>query len=177
MKKLVLVSFFVLLSTFAAFQANAELSPTQKTAILADINANPDLLALYSIGSLVDVANLYNETSAPEFIVWKTSLPVVNIMTDDNFIWTSIDNLTAGRARIWEEIIGLGAINPSKGNIRSGLAAAFTGTAIYTNIEYLFRRLSTRFEKVLATGTGTYQNPGTLTFEGNVTFQDLDSLE
>ena len=174
MKKLVLVSCFML---FSAFAANAELSPTQKTTVLADINANPDLLALYSVGSLVDVAILYNQPANPEFTVWKTSLPIVDIMTDDNFLWTSVDNLTSGRARIWEELIGLGTINPSKANIRAGLVNAFQSTSIYANIEYLFRRLSTRFEKVLATGTGTFESPGTLTFEGNVTFQDIDSLE
>ena len=132
MKKLVLVSCFMLFSAFAAFQANAELSPTQKATVLADINANPDLLAIYSLGSLVDVANLYNQPADPEFTVWKTSLPIVDIMTDDNFLWTSIDNLTAGRARIWEEIIGLVTINPSKANIRAGLVNAFLGTSIYT---------------------------------------------
>jgi hypothetical protein len=72
----------------------------------------------------------------------------------------------------------LGTLNASKANIRAGIDAAWVGTAadlvvratIYTHC----KRLASRIEKLLATGTGSDAAPATMSFEGAISWQDVE---
>jgi hypothetical protein len=108
------------------------------------------------------------------FIVWRTSVAVADIMAN-GFVWTEVDALTNGKARIWDWMSRLGEINPSKANVRQGLRDCFGNTSgTYTGMLPHLKRAASRVEKVLATGTGTDANPGTLTFEGDISYQDVE---
>jgi hypothetical protein len=70
-----------------------------------------------------------------------------------------------------------GMINPSKANIRAGIAACWVGNAsllaVQTAILAACKRAATRAEALFSTGTGTEQTPGTLVYEGSVSINDV----
>jgi hypothetical protein len=145
-----------------------------KAAIAADgeLNAFP----AGSDGSW-EIAILLNQTANPAFTVWRTNVDVDEIMRN-GMDWARVDNLTVGKARIWDWMGRLGTFNPSKANIRAGIDAAWVGTAadlavratIYTHC----KRLATRAEKLFATGgAGTDASPALLTLDGNLTWQEV----
>ena len=78
------------------------LTTEQQATLAADIAADPVLMALphNSYGSFA-IAAAYHELAAPSFIVWKTSVTQDEIM-QNGFDWVQVDNLTVGKARIWE---------------------------------------------------------------------------
>lgn len=119
------------------------------------------------------IAEALNTEAVPAFTVWRTLITTDEIM-NGGFVWTEVDTLTAGKARIWEWMIKQGSINPSKPNIRQGLADCFgSGSAMAAAVLPLFKRNATIAEKLLATGTGSDNSPGTMSFEGSLTYQDI----
>jgi hypothetical protein len=151
------------------------LTDAQLTILKADIEADPVLsLIPQTNDGAFEVAAAYNENAVPDFWVWRTIIDPNEIMEDDGFEWDSVDNMQAGRARIWEWMILLGNINASKPNVRSGIQNAFQGNqAMIDAIRLAAQRLARRGEELFATGVGTQANPGTMTFEGSITFRDV----
>ena len=106
-------------------------------------------------------AGALNGAATPAFYVYETDVPVEEIMLN-GFDWTRVDNLSIGKARIWEWMTTANsdrAINPSKPNIRAGINATWVGTAADLLVRdavyaHCYRK-STVAEKLLATGTGT----------------------
>jgi hypothetical protein len=140
---------------------------TLKTSMQADSAFNG--LPQNSDGAFA-VAAAYNLTASPQFVVWRTNVPVAEIV-NNGFTWTAVDTLTVGKARIWEWMKESGFINPSKANVRQGLNDAFASTQ--PNITPTLKRDATRAEALLATGTGTTGSPGTMTFEGSLSYSDV----
>jgi len=143
---------------------------TLKTAILAD-----PILAAFPMNSDGDyaIAELLNLAATPDFTVWKTSVECKQLM-ENGFVWTAVDALAVGKARIWDWMASIGTINPSRVNVRQGLADAFgAASAMATAIAPHLKRLATRVEKLLATGTGTTASPGTMTFESPISYSEV----
>jgi hypothetical protein len=68
-------------------------------------------------------------------------------------------------------------VNPSLIDVRQMFDDIFSGaggTNTRANLLALWKRLATRGEKIFATGTGSDPSPGTLTFEGNISYQDVE---
>jgi hypothetical protein len=157
------------------------LTTAQKATLKTDIQANTDANTFYVDGNLEALAALYNTLSSPAFIVWKTSVSRDEI-TQNGFDWVRVDNLSVGKARIWEWLFAnlSETIDPSKSNVRAGIDETWKGTqadldvraAVYVHC----KRTATRGEKVFATGTGSDASPGLLTFEGIITVNDLIGL-
>lgn len=147
------------------------LTPGQLATLQADVLADPAFNGLpqNSDGAFA-VAAAYNLTASPQFVVWRTSVTVSEIV-NNGFTWTAVDSLTAGKARIWEWMKESGSINPSKANVRQGLNDAFASTQ--PNITPTLKRDATRAEALFATGTGTTGSPGTMTFEGNLSYSGV----
>ena len=91
--------------------------------------------------------------------------------------WTMVDNLANGKARIWEWMTDLGVINPSKLNVRAGIAATWTGTAAMLAVKEAVlvhcKRKANILEKLLSTGIGTTADPATMAVEGSLTYQEV----
>ena len=146
--------------------------------------AAPELAQARQTGDDQVIAAWCNSPAVPTFYVWKTSVQTDEIMTN-GFDWTRVDNLTVGKARIWEWMTGLGYLNPSRPNVRAGVEATFTvevADAPNRNAVYgHFQRPATRAEKAFTTGSGTASNthgvgPADLVWEGLVTGDDASSL-
>jgi hypothetical protein len=80
----------------------------------------------------VAVAGWYNLAATPAYKVYRSSVPMSEIMLN-GFDWTRVDNLSVGKARIWDWMVNADpstqSIDPSKTNIRTGINAVWVGTA------------------------------------------------
>ncbi len=151
----------------------AEQQQTLKAAILADpvLNAYPD-----TYDGAWEIARLPNAPSDPAKIVWKTNVSIDEIMRN-GMDWARVDNLSVGKARIWEWMGRLGTLDASRPNIRAGIDATWVGTAadlavratVYTHC----KRTATRAEALFATGTGTTESPATMGYEGVLSHIDV----
>jgi hypothetical protein len=149
---------------------------TLKSAINAETNAT--FVEYREQGATGAMASWFNEPTSPAFIVWRTSVTQDEIM-QNGFDWTRVDNLSVGKARIWEWLFNneSRAFNPSKANVRSGIDATWVGTAadlaqraaVYVHC----KRAAKRGERLFASGTGTDAAPGQLVFEGDITDYDV----
>lgn len=124
----------------------------------------------------------FNTVAVPDFVVWRTSVDEEEIFSN-GFDWTRVDNLTVGKARIWDWMFRGGSrdINPANPQIRAGIDAAWVGTAadlaVRAAVYVHCKRKATVAEQIMATGTGSDASPATMGFEGNLTTQDVvDSL-
>lgn len=113
-------------------------------------------------------AALLNAADPGPFVVWRGPLTPVTpaeYKGASGIVWTAVDALAAGKARIFEWLTnGLTAtINPSDSNARTGISDAFgAGSTSTTNLTTLAKRNATVAEKLFATGTGTTGSPGTM---------------
>ena len=143
-------------------------TPEQLAAIKADILGSPDLAAypLNSDGSYA-IADLYNLPAQGTWIVWRTDVSIDEIMRN-GMDWARVDNLTVGKARIWDWLGRLGSFNASKTNVRAGIDAAWVGTAadlaVRASVYVHCKRQATRLEKLLSTGVGSDASPAVMGF-------------
>lgn len=149
------------------------LTPQQKATLKAFIDADPVMSVQLPGGAgAFPIAALLNAEASPAFVVWKTSVSVDEIMRN-GMDWARVDNLTVGKARIWDWLGRLGTFNAAKPNVRAGIDACWVGTAadlavrasVYTHC----KRNANVIEKLFATGTGSDAVPATMAFEGSVT--------
>jgi hypothetical protein len=153
------------------------LTTAQLATLKATILANPSWASqpMTSGGALV-IAEGLNAASIPAYIVWKTSVSIDEIMRN-GMDWARVDNLSVGKARIWDWLGRLGSFDASKPNVRAGIDAAWVGTAadlavraqVYTHC----KRSATVAEKLFATGSGLDASPSTMDFEGRLSADDV----
>lgn len=155
------------------------LTGAQLQTLKTDILADPALAAKpMTSGGALEIAAAYNVPANPAFIVWK-SLVLQDEITQNGFTWTEVDNLTVGKARIWEWMFANASrsINPSKANVRAGIVECWSGTAGRNAVQAVVlghcKRSATRAEKLFASGTGSDAVPATMGFEGSVTSEDV----
>lgn len=153
---------------------------TQQIAILRPIVlAEPSLAEAIMVGNDAMIAAWCNGSAFPIFTVWKTSVSIDEIMRN-GMDWARVDNLSVGKARIWDWLGRLGSLDASKSNVRAGIDAAWVGTvadlAVRANVYIHCKRPATNAEKALATGTGIDVSPATLAFEGEVTINEAGLL-
>ena len=157
------------------------LTTTQLATLKAAILADP-VLAAYpnnSDGSYA-IADLLKLPAAPEYIVWKNSVSQDEIM-QNGFDWVRVDNLSVGKARIWEWMFknSSATMNPSKLNVRAGIDEAWKGTAadlaVRAAVYVHCKRPANRLEKIFATGAGTDASPSVMAVEGEISYQEVDA--
>jgi len=146
---------------------------TLRTAVLTD----PELSAVGRNDT--ELARLLNLSTS--FICWRTLVSQDEIM-QNGFDWVRVDNLSVGKARIWEWLFDneASAINPSKPNVRAGIAECWKGTQADLNVQAAVlahcKRAATRAESILASGTGTDATPGLFDYEGQVSINDIGQM-
>lgn len=157
------------------------LTPAQNTALAASINADQAFADVpHNSDGAFTIAAAYNSLAAPAFIVWKSSVNQDEI-TQNGFTWAEVDNLSVGKARIWEWLFQntTRSFNPSKPNVRAGIVECWSGTAgklaVQASVFSHCKRSATRAEKLFATGTGTDATPATMGFEGQLSYSDVET--
>lgn len=175
MKNLVLLVAAALCS-----HAAIALTPAQTDALRANILADPTLApkcVQFGDGPF-DIATAYNLPKSPTFVVWRSSVTAQEIMSAASFDWTRVDNLTVGKARIWEWIVQFGTLNVGQANIRAGIDATWSAggdAATKAGIYAVSKRAATRAEALFANGTGSDASPAALVFEGALTPADVQA--
>lgn len=153
---------------------------TLKAAILADSTANQ----FYTDGNLAGLVGTLNANAAPDFFVWRRSVTLAEIHAN-GFDWVRVDNLSVGKARIWEWMfMATGEFNPEKPNIRAGIIECWKGTAADLAVQAVVfghcQRLASFCERLFATGPGTPVvngiGPATMGLEGPLQVSDLVGL-
>ena len=149
---------------------------TFRAALFAE--TNPVVVAALAEGSFGIATDYYNAEATPAYTVWKTRLELEEI-TSNGFDWVRVDNLSVGKARIWEWMFGSESksINPSKPNVRAGIAEVWKGTeadlAVRASVLAHCKRNARRIEKMFATGPGLVADPANMTFEGLLHWHEL----
>jgi len=154
-----------------------EQTATLKAALLAD-----QALAQWIIDYRDDlIRDHYNAPASPAYTIWRTNVTQDEIM-QNGFDWVQVDNLSVGKARIWEWLFDNGStsFNPSKANVRAGIDEAWKGTAAMLAVRAAIyvhcKRAANRVERLFATGTGSDAVPGTLVFEGTLSTSDISAI-
>lgn len=183
MMKTIRTLILALLACFA-LAAQAQLTSQQVAALKATCLADTvTCKPLHDAVSPDDVAlAAYFNTDTVTYIVWRTSVTKEELTQDDAFAWDRVDNLTVGKARIWVDMFDTPSrsINPSKANVRAGIAAAWTGTAADNAVQAAVlakcKRSATRAEKALATGSGTTNSPSVMSFTGSISYAEASLI-
>ena len=156
------------------------LTSAQLNTLRTYINSDPVLSAFPLTGDgAYEIAIRLNQDATPVFTVWKTSVPTKDVGQAINS--TELSGLTTAntsRLQVLEQFSG-GSFNPSRADTRAGFDSIFSGAGgalTRTALLALWKRSAKVIEKVLATGTGTDATPATLTFEGDISYQDRKSV-
>ena len=148
---------------------------TLKTAIQADSTAN----AFYVSGDLSGLADYLNAPASPSFTVWKTLVPISGV--GNAVVATDLAGLSTLNATRLQTIVTLlsGGVNPTRADTRQFFDDVFSGSggaATRASLLILWKRLATRVEKILATGTGSDASPATSGFESPLSYTELIGL-
>lgn len=155
------------------------LTSAQQATLKADIAANPDLNSKpNNSDGAFEIARLYNLAASPSFTVWKSLVSIKDV--GDKFNGTELAGMTtANQTRLQTvALFSPGGVNPSLLDRRQMFDDIFSGAGganTRANLLALWKRFATRVEKLFATGTGSDPSPATMTFEGAISYQDVDT--
>lgn len=155
--------------------AQAALTSQQITALKAAAQADPTATALMASADDVGLAAWFNADDPSACIVWRHDVSIAE--ANAALVWTEVDALTVGKARIWEWMRNLSVLDSRQANVRQGLTDAFSSaTASKAALIALAKRSATRAEKVLASGACTTANPSIMTFTGRLSYADASQI-
>lgn len=154
------------------------LTESQRTQLAAHFRANADQAVIDALATRNDteLTRLYNMPSP--LYAWR-SLVTQDEITMNGFDWVEVDNLSVGKARIWEWLFlnAPRSINPSLPNVRAGIVECWKGTAAKLAVQAAVlakcKRLATLAESIFVTGVGTIGDPALLGFEGLISIEDV----
>jgi hypothetical protein len=153
------------------------LTTEQMVVLKADILAATDQATVdaRAAGDTQALANLYNATASPAFIVWRSTLAPEQardaISGGDGL--AQLDNLTAGKrdSLLW---LFEGVTHPDNEAQRTAIQSLCgTQNTLKAAILAAQKRAVTRAERLFATGTGSDASPGALGWEGSLGWNDV----
>ena len=154
------------------------LTEQQQAALAADVALDPAFASLpHNSDGAYAVAQAYNELASPAFTVWKTSVHKNEV--GKAFVASALAAITAGNNdklnnfAAWNE-----TVNPSRLDQRAFFDDIFSvtaGASTRAALLALWKRSATRAEKLFATGTGSDASPATMTFEGSLSYSEVQA--
>lgn len=99
-----------------------------------------------------------NALAIPNYLVWLTRVSRPLVQASASFDWTRVDNLSVGKARIWDGMFNsTDSMEPWRGNYRTGINAVWVGTqadlAVRDAVNAACQRPVTNFEKLFVVQT------------------------
>jgi hypothetical protein len=153
------------------------LTNQQLTTLKAYIDSVPEWAALpNNSDTAYFIAQELNKPAAPAFIVWKTNVPRNEV--GKAFVASALAAITAGNNdklanfAAWNE-----SVNPSRADQRQFFDDVFSvaaGATTRAALLALWKRSANSVEKLFATGAGSDASPATMTFEGSVSYQQVE---
>ena len=154
------------------------MTPAQLSTLKAYILADSAFQEMALTGQYQQVANAMNLQASPAFTAWKKRVDTPDV--GRTVLYGAVGALTTVNT---SRIDLFYAMNPvsfePRLDIRTFFDATFSGAlagegqATRDALTALWKRLATRFEKVLATGTGSDASPATMGAEGPMVAQDV----
>lgn len=101
-------------------------------------------------------AALLNTITIPSYFVWMSKVTRPDVQAAAGFDWTRIDNLSVGKARIWDWMFNsVDSMHPWRGNYRTGINAVWLGTQADLDVRAAVigacQRTVTNLEKLFVT--------------------------
>lgn len=155
------------------------LTPAQSAALRTAVLAEPSLANAVLTGDDYAIAAWLNAPATPAWTVWKTSVSIRE--TGEAFNSSEVSGLTTANTSRLQVMVQYadGSFNPSRADTRAGFESVFSGAGganTRTALNVLWKRLATRAEKLLSSGTGSDASPATLTFQGDVSVAEASLL-
>jgi hypothetical protein len=165
----------LVLALFAVV-AQAQFSPQQIATLKAACTANQTCAALTASQSPDDIAIAawFNAADEGGCIVWRPDVSIGE--ANAVMVWTEIDTMAAGKARIWEWMRLVPVLDFRQSSIRQGINDAFAGLTTRVNITQAGKRTATRAEKALASGSCSNASPSFMTWFGSITFAEASLI-
>lgn len=152
----------------------AQLTTAQIASLRTVVQADPAAAALAQAADDVGLAAWLNAPDAT-CTVWRHDVTIAEAHAV--MVWTEVDGLTTGKARIWEWMRNLGVIDARQSNIRQGLSDAFSAaTTTRAALTALAKRAPSRAERALSTGACTNASPSIMTYTGQVSYADASLI-
>lgn len=176
------IAVFLALCAFNIFgfaQAGS-LTPAQQQALKTYITGQSDLNSQpHTSDGAFAIAVALNLPSSPALQVFKSSVPLGDV--GKAMLQADIANLTTAntsRLQVIAQFTSNGILVPTA-DMQSGFNSIFSvsgASGTRANLAALWQRTATRAEGVLATCPCTTSTPGTLNWEGLLTYQDVQTL-
>lgn len=157
--------------------STSELTSEQLAALQAAILANAAFAGWNLATSAQEVASWYNQVASPAWVVWRTSVPsdeLYNAIFESNG-GLQLDALTASKRDSLFKLIDRdldASIAAARANVddycgsQANLKAALQASQ---------KRNATYAERLFSGGTGSTASPATMTFEGALTYQQVEA--
>lgn len=99
-----------------------------------------------------------NALASPAYLAWQSSVTLPNVQAALGFDWTRVDNLSVGKARIWDWMFNAtDTMQPWRANYRVGINSVWVGTQadldVRTAVNGACQRAVTVFEKLYVVQT------------------------
>lgn len=158
------------------------LTPAQQATLKTSIQADPMLSLLTPNNpSALQIANFYNTEASPLFAVWRSEVSKDEI--GNAWVGTDIDGMSSlnmQRLQLLFASVGeRSTFDMRRADRRAGFENPFganTNNASRVAMRAAWKRNATRLEKLLASGTGSDASPGITTFEGTVTYSEINQV-
>lgn len=141
-----------------------DLTLQQMTALKAAYLLDPAAVALANAVDDGGLAAWFNAADPGGYVVWRPDVQIGE--ANAAMVWTEVDTLSVGKARIWEWMRLVNVLDYRQASIRQGINDSFAGLTTRVQVTNVGKRTATRAEKVLATGSGTSNTPGVMTWYG-----------
>ena len=155
------------------------LTTAQLTTIKAHIVASPDMNGqpMNSDGAF-EIARLFNLRASPDFTVWRSNVSANEI--GNAWVGTDIDGMSSLNMQRLQLLLASspqGVFDMSRADRRAGFENPF-GTNVNNPsrvaMRAVWKRLASRVEKLLASGTGSDADPAVAGWEGTISYQEVE---
>jgi len=148
--------------------------PVLKAAIAAE--TDPTFVGYRTANSTGAMADWYNEATSPAFVLWRTNVTIRETGQAFNGTeWAGMTTANHTRLQTVAQYLDQG-YNASLADVRAMFNDIWSGAGGATtraSLLALWKRVSSKVEKIYATGTGSDASPATPTFEGRITNDDV----
>ncbi len=153
-----------------ACHAQAQFTAPQNATLKALCLADQTCAAIATSQAPDDtaLAAWFNTPDPAGCIVWRPDVQISE--ANAAMVWTEVDTLSVGKARIWEWMRMVNVLDYRQASIRQGINDAFSG-GLTTRVQVtnVGKRTATRAEKALASGGScTNTTPSLMTWFGQV---------
>lgn len=164
----------IIAGLFLAGSAHAaDLTVSQVQALKSAVLADPTASAYFAAGNDNALAQWFNADNAK--VVWRSTL-TQDVMREAIVGGAAqLDNLTVGKRDALLYLVSADLNNTA--TLRSTLDdLCGTQNTLKARIAAAQKRTATKAESILATGTGTTASPATLSWEGQISSNDIPNI-